>query len=280
MIKTKGAGNKIKVKGNGPGPAFKVVYSTSSPTMPTDGLINWVKADAGVAFDPVHTTEVMTWSDQSGNGTNWQIKSAIDPIARPKIYVVNNAQNGLPALQSYKNLAGSLQWSRTGSPQSSYMTQPAFISGSTAAEVFVVLKSNKSAGDVNYAWGGFGSESYLLNHYPYGYNIYESFGLPNGQRTPGYSVSGSSVTNFGIYNVSVASGSNNHVVRLNGSVIGTWTASSVSWNSTFYLFSGIFDQAGYQWEGEIGEMLIYSRVLSSAERSIVHNYLKGRWNTP
>lgn len=217
------------------------------------GLLHWVSADVGVTKDMSNL--VSSWADRSGNGTDWGVGVG-------NVTYVPNAQNGLPVLRT--------------STATNYMTQSAFLSGTDPAEVFVILRSNKTAGEVNYAWGGFGAESYLLNHYPYGYEIYESFGLPNGERTPGYTVLGSEATNYGIYNVTAVAGTNNYVLRLNGSVIGTWSPSTLFWSSTFYLFAGVFDQS-YQFVGDIGEVLIYDHALTNDERTKTQNYLATKW---
>lgn len=220
------------------------------------GLLHWVKADYGVGVDG--SGNVTVWVDQTGAGHNWVPGSGT-------VQLITNAQNELPVIRS------------TDTVTDNYLQQSAFISGSQQAEMFVVLKANIPG--VNYAWGGFGSDLGNLSHYPYaGTDIYESFGNTTRQGPFNVANSGNATRAYGIYNVSSGSGVGNYVVRLNGTQLGTGTATP-GWDTTFRLFAGGFNQS-FQFVGDIGEVLIYDHVLSTTDRNAIYNYLQNKWNTP
>ena len=280
MLKIKGSGNsKINVKGTG-GTAFKF-YTSSAPASAAT-LVHWVKADAGVTLS---SGLVTGWADQSGNGTDWSLDPSIEADqGRPnRVFLVSAAQNGLPSIKGDVQM-NTQQLIALGGTRSA-LRQPAFISGATPAEVFVVLKSNQN---VNYSWGGFGSADTNLNHYAYGSQVYETFGLP--LRYGASPSIGSAAESWGIYNITAVAGANKYVIRLNGQVVDTTTVyasvggvatpSDVAWNSDyFYLLAGVFDRS-YQWKGEIGEVMIYTGTMTDAERASTYAYLQGRWATP
>jgi hypothetical protein len=224
---------------------------------PLAGLAQWNKADVGVTVDG--SNNVLSWADQSGNGRNWGVGSG-------SVQWVSNAQNGLPVVRA----AGT----------SNYLTTAAYFTGAQEAEVFVVIKSNKPDTDVNYAWGGFGNDGGVINHYPwYASTIYETFGHASRQGGIAVANNGDATRAYGIYNVSAGTGASNYVLRLNGTELGAVSGSPAWHASTFYLFSYWFNQ-NFQWLGDIGELLVYDHVLSSTDRNAVYAYLKQRWNTP
>jgi hypothetical protein len=147
------------------------------------------------------------------------------------------------------------------------LEQASFLSGGHAAEVFVMVKAARG---FNGGWGGFGAYTDLHVHYPYDY-VYETFGLANDRVTYyNYSDTG----HYNVYNISAASGSGAYVIRL-GSVTSTYTQ-NIGWSSSkFYLFRDGLDN--FQFEGDIGEILVYNRVLTDSERTTVKDYLVGRW---
>jgi hypothetical protein len=224
------------------------------------GLAQWIRADSGVLVDV--SNNVFAWADQSGNGHHWS------PGARAAaVQFVPNAQNGLPVVRA----------SSTGS----YLTTPAYFSGTQQAEVLVVIRSNQFQGSFNYSWNGFGADASNINHYPLSVNqIFESFGNTTRQGAfLSYDADGDATRAYGIYNVSAGSGAGNYVVRLNGIELGT-AAGSPGWHAgTFYLFSYWFNQS-FQFLGDVGEMLVYDHVLSSGDRATAFQYLQQKWQTP
>jgi hypothetical protein len=233
--------------------------STTAPTSPPmAGLAQWNKADAGVVVDG--SNNVLAWNDQSGNVHNWVVGSG-------SVQLVAGAQNGLPIVRA----AG------TGN---NYLTTAAYFSGTQQAEVLVVIKANRPGTDVNYSWGGFGNDGGVIGHYPwYASTIYETFGHTTRQGPIAVANGGNATRAYGIYNVSAGTGANNYVLRLNGAQLAAVTGSPAWHPTTFYLFSYWFNQ-NYQFLGDIGELLVYDHVLSSADRTTAYGYLKGRWATP
>lgn len=233
--------------------------SNSLPVV--SGLQHWIKSDAGVTVDG--SNNVVTWADQSGNGNNWAQNAGT-------VQLISNAQNGLPVVRS----------GTAGSPNN--LSTSAFIFGTQEAEVFVIIKANTISSDTNYAWSGFGNDGSLLNHYGYtgGTEIYEVFGNSIRQGPNTVPNSGNALRAYGIYNVSSGTGANNYILRLNGTQIDIARTGNPAWhNTTFWLFAGIFNQS-FQFQGDIGEVIIYDHVLTSGDRTSIYNYLQNRWNTP
>ena len=224
----------------------------------TVGLSNWVKADVGITQDTSNAhgfgaTLVLQWNDQSGNNTNW-VRAADGP-STGQAFFVSNAQNGLPVLHSSFNQPA--------------LSQSAFITGTTEGECFVMIKN--TTGGTDNSWSIFGSEPSLSNHYPFGTDIYEAFGSTARKGPFAVPSSAAACMTYGVYNITAGAGTNGFVIRLNNISLGTATITN-GWAGTFSLFDGFI--------GDIGELLIYNRVLSSIERTVVYNYLKARWNTP
>lgn len=238
-------------------------------------LVHWVSADVGVTKDG--SNFVSAWADQSGNNTNW---GNLTTTGAQLTWVANQI-NGYPIIRS-PGAGGSVDGAAP------YLKQNAFFAtGNTnvPAEVFVVLKSNGA--QPIYSWAGFSTEP-ESSHYPYsGGNIYENFGSttrPNAQ-PPTLSVGrgGSNpCQTYNIYNISngaSAGAIGSYVMRLGGTQFYTGGPFNSGWASTFRLFaSNTSAPAGFGMSGDIAEILIYSGVLNSTDRTTVYNYLQTKYN--
>jgi hypothetical protein len=203
---------------------------------------------------------VSSWADQSGNGTNWT-PSLGNPLW------VSNARNGLPVLRA----SGSYL-----APQQ--LSQPSFLAGSSAGEVFVVLKGSAGPPDYNFGWGGFGASTSLHSLWPWNTgDIYDNFGIADGRSGP-HAVD---ALVYGIFNVAVAStGPGNWSWQSYselGHTSGVDETYTVGWLSpNFFLFRDSWDSN--QFIGDIGELLVYDQVLSSGDRQTTIDYLRARWS--
>ena len=239
------------------------------------GLMNWLKADAGVVSMGGNIT---SWEDQSGNSRHWS-------AAGTAITLQSNVQNGKPVL----NYAD-------GAAAGSYFSTTPFLSDGQSAEIFIVLKVNKWNQFTSYGQFGTANGKFIK-----GIDVYETFGAA-GEITCNFGNWANETdnpldgTSFIIHNVSVQNGGN-MIIRptyrnpldntlyvlgagggpqLTNANLADWTDdSSTRWDgSSFKLFAS-YNGA---WYGRIGEVMIYDHVLTGGDRTTVYNYLQGRWN--
>ena len=249
------SGQKIKfLGGTGQISAKNIISGGGGGDPGVAGLMNWLKADAGVILSG---PDVMTWEDQSGNARHWTASGA-------GFYLTPNVQNGLPVIGTeYTSIC---------------FTTPNFINDGDPAEVFVVLRS---LNDARLGWSHFGKS--LTNFVPQGRytfsgQIRETFGL--NEVSHNVSVYAGD-TAYAIYNVS-ADGST-HTIRADypdfGGAPGLVTLSTTSMSATAWRPSEfvLFGHNLSRWWGTIGEMLIYDHVLTDPDRTTVYNYLQSRW---
>lgn len=204
-----------------------------------------------------------TWADESGNGhTLDDSASPAQPIFRDGAHTASI--NGHPCFEFPDGTTSFFQYI------SDYL-----LSGESAAEIFAVLKN---AADPQASAGKTGiwtfSASDYDSHHPYTSGVvYEAWGTTTrktaGNPTP-------SLAAMHLYGVQSAAGS--YVVRVNGSDLYTTASNTVS----FYSSGGFGGQVGksktsYVFVGWFGEIIIYNRILSTAERAAVESYLAGRW---
>lgn len=208
----------------------------------------WLRADAGVSTDI--GTSVARWADQSGNGRN----AAMAVLARqPEL--VQGALNGLPVVRF--NGTQSLTLEVFATP--------------TVFTIFIVGKNAKV-----------GSESIILgpagnspNNQLRWENDTEALFVGTGNNLPII------ITNIGNTHVPHAlsvryDGTTMTVFRDGGGVssdqfvtTGPWTFASVG-----AFFSSVF------MEGDIGEIMIYDRALSSVDQEAVNSYLRSKYGLP
>lgn len=236
--------------------------AAAAPFAPTDiaGLALWLKADAGTfqsSGGSAATSDadpVGEWQDQSGNARHLtQATGSVKPTLRLAV------QNGLPVIR----FDGT----------DDFLEIPDFLTGFTAAEIFVVVKA-----DADPAADAGTSGLWLLGtgntHYPWtNGTIFDSFGSGAQQATDNPATT---LAQFNVYNVSSASGAWTN--RLNGAEIFTTGTNTVSFPSGPRL--GISAASAHWFDGDVGELVLYDSVLSAGNRSSVLAYLQARWGTP
>lgn len=246
--------------------------TTTGPQPPSSGLINWVKADAGVTKDG--SNHVSAWADQSTGGHNWSNVG----IGPGFVVWTANVQNSLPALSVDNN--------NSATNHDCLRTAP-FRSGSQPGEVLAVMHAESmGAGVANYSWSAFGSYSATTGHYVYSDGTwYEFFGITS--RPAVTNVGQVAAVSWAILDISVDSpGTNNWIARRNNTTFNTSTQ-TVGWRdgtpgSLFTLFASSSDtcSSSFPWGGTIGEVLFYDHVLSAGDRSAAYSYLSTKWAVP
>ena len=216
------------------------------------GLRLHLKADAGAVNTAQGT--LATWQDQSGKGNH-----AVQGTSSAQPTLVANALNGRPVVR----FDGS-EWNRLS------LNLPDMMSGATAGEAFVVLKSTAAAGTCRSLWSLSSGDS---SYYPYYYGlIYESFGrwssVQFGPRV--------ALDQAQIYNV--AASATEWTARQNGLMVGRDAGGAVAFPSNPVL--GRARSGGSSFQGDIAEVVVYDRVLTDAEREAVHVYLTMKYAPP
>jgi Concanavalin A-like lectin/glucanases superfamily/Fibronectin type III domain len=231
-----------------------VTTPASGTDMPLAGMRLWLKADSGVEAAP--SGSVSQWLDQSGNGNNalqLPVNNVVTIANQPTVTL--NALNGRPVIQFSE---ASNQW---------FNLPSTLMNGATQGEVFVVVKAaTASPSNVRGLWH-FGANG---GGYPnFDQNIYDSFGssVLNEVGTPE-----SLVSNYSIFNVSSQAGQ--WVARVNGETLVSSAINTVAFASNPLLGSN----GSQAFDGQIAEIIIYSNVLTSAQRAAVGQYLIGKYN--
>lgn len=100
-------------------------------------------------------------------------------------------------------------------------------------------------------------------------NVYEQWGAASNR--PSFGNPTPSLTNWTIYQVQNNGASNGHIVRINGTVLGTST-STVGWSAT-PRFGG---NSSYFFKGKIAEILALKRIPTQSEREFLEGYMAWR----
>lgn len=216
------------------------------------GLKMWHRASLIAAADG---GAVATWPDASGNGHHLTATGT----GQPTMYRTTSDRliNGKPVV--------------TFDGTSDFLTVPNVLTSMTEGEVFVVLRADgdptPSAGD-----GGlwkFGSDA-SAEHVPYiDGSVYDGWGS-TARKTTGNPTLSLAVPR--VYNVSSAPGAWTN--RIDGVQHFTTAANVVGFSNGPTLGRG--STVDY-WKGDIAELIIFARVLTATERSLIHAYLVERY---
>jgi hypothetical protein len=193
---------------------------------------------------------VATWTDQSGQSKHAE---QANPSTRPKL--VNNAANGQPVVRF--NGSGS------------FLDVPAYMSGATAGDLFVVVKVPNFATRDDGLWMLGGADGTWIQFDGTARILTEDFG-----RTYRTAVGAPVVpmTNYVVYNVSAQT--DDWRVRLNGRTQSVETTNTVQFGTTVYLGRNAYDNF---FQGDIAEVIAYDRVLADSERSALNVYLSAKY---
>ncbi len=243
----------INRTGSSPASPASATTPTSGAALPTQDIRTWLRADAGVV---AANGAVSRWQDLARRNDAVQLDGSRQP------QLVENALNGRPVLRfegKWVNLA------------------PNFMDGTSAAEVFVVLKHNVAVGEWPFLWlMGREDDSFYdtdVTYYPASDGaIYDRFGS-TARKSTGRPAQDLNVTH--LYNVSSQDGE--WTSRLNGALHYTTSANAYYFPPNALLGASNHYYGG-QWAGDVAELIIYDRKLSDAEREAVGYYLNQKWN--
>lgn len=219
------------------------------------GLITWLKADNGTSLS---STNVTSWKDMSGTNDASQSTSASQPT------FVSSAINGLPAL-SFNGTSKYLQFA------------PGFANLSPGFAAFIVTKPTAVTAGARFFELGLGANDN---------NFYIS--QPNNtdvsvfayQNSTSSSLTASSAVTLSQYQLLQAfnsPGANNASIHTNATLGTTGTLSTLFDLTRTQNFIGRDAANSLFFNGEIAEIMLYNRPLSSLERKQVSGYLMARY---
>ena len=228
---------------------------TNGVSIPFGNLALWLEAGAGLLNEATNAP-VNLWLDQSGNGNNAIQLTAINQPAW-----VPSAMGTRPAIQ----FNGTNSGFNFPNPNSLMML--------TQAEAIVVLEVGNETNGNNALWQ-LGTEPDFSSYPDASGMIEDNFGTTPTQieGTPQQSLN-----QFHIYDV--VSGSTNWASWIDGIPLDQTPnnppnfsdATSLGYSSYNYWGQGYFD-------GDIAEVLIFNRPLTSCERTAVNTYLNGKYD--
>lgn len=231
------------------------------PTLLKDCAV-WLRADLGITLD-ANGTSVSSWDDQSGHG-NRVVTNPSVPTTHPTYDI--NPINGQPTITF-------------DAAQSQYMWfNPSLPTGITAAHAFVVHRRAAST-EVTPLYTGFwktvvGTDVAMpqVGSPPH---IWDNFASTSPARDCGAVV----IPSLAVPHVyEAASGASGWTSRLNGTLQFT-TATNTVWGFDANAVIGANNSGapGPFYRGDWAEMVIYTRVLASAERALLIDYFNGRY---
>jgi hypothetical protein len=233
-----------------------VTFLAANPPIPGAGLALWLKADAGVTADG--SGNVSQWNDQSAN----QYNATQSSTARPT--VVTNIINGNPIIR----FNGSAQ----------YMSMPAgFGNFTSGATVFSVFNPTTTANYARIFDIGNGAPSDNLALYRYGAANAMQFACFNGGTAATVIGSGDLFLNMFQEYTGVESSSSIQLYR-DGLLINQSSGialQNIIRSSNYIGKSNWGGNALYQ--GDMAEIIIYNRTLSSTEQQQVELYLVNKY---
>lgn len=232
--------------------------------VPTDitGLIMWLDAnDTSTLFDATsggstvtsNDTAIARWEDKSTSAKHFKQSTSNN---RPKLFT--SSQNG-------KNVI------RFDGTNDSMSFDSSFF-GLTEVTYFIAIKrvldppttASKTGHPLEFLWAG-----NTQHHYPWTDGIIYDATLTNSRKTTVNPTT--SLANFHLYNVE--SKSSSWTSRLNKNQIFTTSSNTIAITGT--TIGG--GSGGYWFDGDIGEFVAYSSILSATDRGKVEDYLYAKW---
>lgn len=228
-----------------------VAAQSANPDMLTDGMLLWLKADAGVAADG--SGNVSAWADQTGNYNLTQGTTSNSPA------LVASDINGKPALHFSGN-----QWMHDSN---------SIGVGANGDMTMILVASTSSPGSQQYGlWLGATGTGYNrgLGYYNWS-QIFDTYNIWTG----GGSVP--SANNFVVEAVTLSSDRTTATLYQNGTSTATNSSLGGIQNIQPGVSVGTLYGAGYNWNGDIAEALVYDHKLSSDELQEVSVYLADKY---
>lgn len=211
----------------------------------------WLKADNGVTANG--SGQVSAWADASGNNHNGtQATAANQPT------IVNGLLNYNPALD-FDGVNDNLLMSATG-----------LAAGTAARTAFAVARPEKTAFSSVFSYGGAtgtGNVTFTLAQSNGSAVTSRHTGLAGDAVVPGYVINGPAVIQRGSYNGTQLQ------AQVNGGAVANNTFAINTQLTQGYVGTDNFSPAGSVWDGKVGEVIFYNRLLSNTELQQVNTYL-------
>jgi Concanavalin A-like lectin/glucanases superfamily len=245
---TAGQSVRVIIDGYGGGSGAFRLSIQASAAIPAAGLHLWLRSDAGVTLSG---SQISRWVDQSGNGRN----AAMSTAPRQPTYVAG-ALNGKPMVRFFGQQSMGLEI--TASPT----TFTVFVMGRnsrTDNSFSMILGPGGNSPNNQLRWEN-GSQALFVgtgNNMPI---ITSSIGDTRAYHALSARYDGATMT---VYRDGNATSS--HAF----STSGPWILASVGsyYSSNFMV-------------GDLGEVIIYNRVLTESERLSVNGYLRSKYGLP
>ncbi len=212
------------------------------------GLVAWYQAGT-------HTTgNLATWLDVSGNDNH---ATQVDTTYQPQVFT--NAING----QSVVRFDGN----------DDVLNPPNILSGASEGEIYIVNRLENFYNQYN-GLCQFGVANGVCYSQDAGDLIWEDFGIDDFGPFPG---PGSAIlTQPHIYNSSITPAGVS-TVRFDGRIFKVRNTGSVVFTSTPLLGNDVYNE---RYRGDIAEVIVFNRSLTSTERDAIHAYLATKYAPP
>lgn len=275
------------------GPARQIAFIISDGALKSDSLkrtieVNaveaisdldvWLRADVGVVTSG---SQVTTWQDQSGNGNDFIGRTGSGN--RPTIVASSAPLGGQPSI----NFAGNGDHFDDTDAESNY------INGMTEFTLFMVYKSDQTGTDRglwNATTPGGDDATFTIRYDASGANGGGSFTdviktgiLANDPDNQLESFSDIQTTSAQITSLHWKSNDSYDIyvdgILNNPSSAGPPPTGSISGATTALVGKGGKDQGNQSWDGQIAEVILYGRSLSSEERQKIEDYLSEKYSS-
>ena len=228
-----------------------VALQSANPDMVTGGMLLWLKADAGITADG--SGNVSSWADQSGNYNLTQGTTGNDPT------LITSDLNGKPALR----FNGS-QW----------LHDPNSIGAGANGDItMIMVASTSSQGSQQYGlWLGATGTGYNrgLGYYNWS-QIFDTYNIwIGGSGVP-------AANDFVVEASTLSADRSTMTLYQNGTQTGSNGSVSGIQNIQAGVSVGTLYGAGYNWQGDIAEVLVYDHQLSSDDLQTVGIYLADKY---
>lgn len=247
-------------------PKYQKLWDQTSGLTVRTNLGLWLDASDPETFSYSSSNVISQWNDKSGNG-----RHAIQPTTASQPTRVSNVMNGLPAVRF------------DGSDDFIYSSPAGTINGSTNFSIFWTFNYRSNTSDYDpfmtpYASGADRGSFHYVNPSRYGaaYPMYTS-STPwgNYDLAAGYQYPAGSFHTMEFH----ANGQGNPwTVYRNGTLEGSGTTGSTHSDLTRLEFGRQSNPSRYS-AFDIGEVLIYSSVVTPTQAESIRSYLRSKWGT-
>jgi hypothetical protein len=223
-------------------------FQTNRPPNAIADLKLWLKADAGIITNDAYA-RVSRWQDQSGSGND-----ATQSMMNLQPYFFTNALNERPIVRFLSN----------------HFSFSGFLTGNAPAHAFLVLKATTNNPAADSGLWRFGS---VGGNYPKaGGAVHESFG---GGVPYVLGIFAEDISDYHIMDVAVVTNvsSTNWSLSYNGVTKDFRRSHTTSFASEPLLGNS----GGSDFLGDIAELLLYRKVLTTVERQSIVNYLQAKY---